>query len=98
MVCAGKRPAQIRFWSQTPMLKYRFFNDYSEGAHPSILDLMAKTNLDQEDGYGNDRICQQAEALLKQKMEDPRAAVHFVSGGTQANLIALGALLKPYES
>jgi threonine aldolase len=25
-------------------------------------------------------------------------AVHFVSGGTQANLIVLGAILKPYES
>ena len=80
------------------MLKYRFFNDYSEGAHPSILELMAKTNLDQDDGYGCDRICQQAEALLKQKLENPGAAIHFVSGGTQANLIALGSMLKPYES
>jgi threonine aldolase len=80
------------------MLKYRFFNDYSEGAHPDILDLMAKTNLDQEDGYGNDLICQQAEALLKQKIENPGAAIHFVSGGTQANLIALGSMLKLYES
>lgn len=80
------------------MLKYRFFNDYSEGAHPSILELMARTNWDQEDGYGNDRICQQAEALLKQKIKNPNAAVHFVSGGTQANLIGLGSILKPYES
>ena len=80
------------------MLKYRFYNDYSEGAHPYILELMAKTNLDQEDGYGNDLICQQAGALLKQQIENPAAAIHFVSGGTQANLIALGSMLKPYES
>ncbi len=36
------------------MYKYSFYNEYSEGAHPDILDLMAKTNLNQEDGYGND--------------------------------------------
>jgi threonine aldolase len=80
------------------MLKYRFFNDYSEGAHPSILEWLSKTNLDQEDGYGVDSICRQAETLLKQQIEDPGAAIHFISGGTQANRIALSALLKPYES
>jgi len=80
------------------MVKYRFFNDYSEGAHPSLLDLMVKTNPDQEDGYGNDTLSRQAEELLKQAVENPRAAVHFVSGGTQANLIVLASILKPYES
>jgi threonine aldolase len=80
------------------MLKYRFFNDYSEGAHPRLLELLAATNLDQEDGYGNDTLCQQAAALLLQQVENPRAAVHFISGGTQANLIALAAMLRPFES
>jgi threonine aldolase len=80
------------------MYKYRFFNDYSEGAHPSILELMAQTNLDQEDGYGYDTLSQQAEALLKQAVGNPAAAVHFVTGGTQANLIALASMLKPYQS
>ena len=36
------------------VFKYSFFNDYSEGAHPAILDLLAKTNLAQETGYGED--------------------------------------------
>ena len=80
------------------MLKHRFFNDYSEGAHPRLLELLAATNLDQEDGYGNDTLCQKAALLLQQQVENPAAAVHFISGGTQANLIALGAILKPYES
>jgi threonine aldolase len=80
------------------MLKYRFFNDYSEGAHPRLLELMVSSNSDQEDGYGNDSLSRQAEELLKQAVENPRAAVHFVSGGTQANLIVLASLLKPYES
>ena len=80
------------------MLKYRFYNDYSEGAHPRLLALLAQTNADQEDGYGNDRLCQQATGLIRQRMAAPEAAVHFISGGTQANLIGLGSLLRPYES
>src|SRR5512134_2151844 len=81
------------------MYKYRFFNDYSEGAHPSVLQLIARTNLDQEDGYGSDTLCEQAAELLRQAVGNPAAAVHFLSGGTQANLICLAALLqKSYES
>jgi threonine aldolase len=80
------------------MYKFRFFNDYSEGAHPRLLELMAATNLDQEEGYGNDSLSRQAEARIRQLLDKPEAAVHFVSGGTQANRIALAALLKPYES
>ena len=80
------------------MLKHRFFNDYSEGAHPRLLELLTATNLEQEDGYGNDTLCQKAAALILQQVENPAAAVHFISGGTQANLIALASMLKPYES
>jgi threonine aldolase len=78
--------------------QYSFFNDYSEGAHPAILELMTKTNFEQEDGYGNDRSSLAAAELLKKLTENPDAALHFVSGGTQANLIALASMLKPYES
>ncbi len=80
------------------MYKHSFFNDYSEGAHPCILELIAKTNLTQEEGYGNDSLCRQAEELIQQVIQNSQAAVHFIPGGTQANLIALGAILRPYES
>ena len=80
------------------MSKYRFCNDYAEGAHPRILELLSQCNLNQEEGYGNDSLSQQAERLLKAAIGNPQAAVHFVSGGTQANLIVLAAILKPYES
>lgn len=78
--------------------KYRFFDDYSEGAHPNILDTLSKTNLDQETGYGDDSFCVKAADILKDKIKNPKAAVHFVSSGTQANLIVLASMLKPYES
>ncbi len=80
------------------MYKYCFFNDYSEGAYPAILELLTQTNLAQEDGYGEDLFSRQAADLLRQATGSPAAAVHFVSGGTQANLIVLASLLKPFEA
>ena len=80
------------------MVSYQFLNDYSEGAHPAILELISKTNFEQEEGYGDDHFSQEAARLLKAQIENPQAAIHFVSGGTQANQIILACLLKPYES
>ncbi len=31
-----------------------FKNDYSEGAHPRVLEALIRTNLEQTDGYGED--------------------------------------------
>lgn len=77
---------------------FSFFNDYSEGAHPAILAALQASNLTQETGYGEDSLSLKATELIKNKVGDPNAAVHFVSGGTQANLIVLAAILKPYEA
>ncbi len=78
--------------------QYSFFNDYSEGAHPQILAALSHSNLIQEPGYGNDSICREAVSLLQEKIGNPEADIHFVSGGTQANLLAFSAMLQPYES
>lgn len=77
--------------------KYSFFNDYSEGAHPNILEALQKTNLTQETGYGEDSISIEASKLIKEKLENPNANIHFVSGGTQSNLIVLASMLKTFE-
>ena len=38
-----------------------YFNcDYTEGAHPHILEKMQETNLEQTIGYGEDEYCEQA--------------------------------------
>jgi threonine aldolase len=79
-------------------MKYSFLDDYSEGAHPHIIKTLLSTNLVQETGYGDDKYSKNAAELIKGIIENPTAAVHFVSGGTQANMIALAAMLKPYES
>ena len=79
------------------MKKYSFKNDYSEGAHPSILNRLIETNLDQQIGYGLDDYCNEARELIQEKI-DKKVNIHFVSGGTQANLIVISSILKPYES
>lgn len=79
-------------------LKYFFFDDYSEGAHPRILEAFSRTNLQQERGYGRDSFALEAERLIKEKIEKPEAQVYFVASGTHANLICVSSLLKPYES
>lgn len=79
------------------MKKYSFKNDYSEGAHPTILEKLITTNLQQQIGYGEDDYCNEASKLIKTEIKK-EAAIHFVSGGTQANLIVISAILKPHES
>ena len=80
------------------MAKYSFKDDYSEGAHPKILEALSRTNLLQEVGYGEDNYCKEAIKLMRQKIQNPKADIHFVSGGTQANLIVISSILKAYES
>ncbi len=79
-------------------MKYSFKNDYSEGAHPRILDALITTNLAQQNGYGLDEYCLNAEKIIQQKINNESSKVHFVSGGTQANLIVISAFLRPHES
>lgn len=79
-------------------ISYSFKNDYSEGAHSNILNALFDTNLEQQDGYGEDYYCLEAAKLIKKKLYNPNAHIHFVSGGTQANLIVISSILQPYES
>ena len=72
-------------------------DDYSEGAHPEILEAIAVANAGQELGYGEDSYCIRAAEAIRVAFGAPEAAVHFVTGGTQANLTILGALLRPHE-
>lgn len=77
---------------------YSFRNDYSEGAHPKVLEALTKTNLEQTRGYGLDPRCREAAELIRTLCAAPEADVHFLMGGTQTNLLAIEALTKPYEA
>ncbi len=79
-------------------MKYSFCNDYSEGTHPKILEALTQNNDSQETGYGEDRFSMEAQALIRNACGRQDVDVHFVSGGTQANMIALASMLESYES
>jgi threonine aldolase len=79
-------------------MKYSFKNDYSEGAHPSILEALSASNFEQQNGYCDDLYSTEAKNLIRKKIQNPDAEVFFLSGGTQANLIAIAAMLRPFES
>jgi len=77
---------------------YSFKNDYSEGAHPNILNALIQTNLMQAEGYGYDPYTSEAITYIKQKMKRDDVDIHLLQGGTQTNLIAISAFLRPHEA
>ncbi|MEE9361601.1 MAG: aminotransferase class I/II-fold pyridoxal phosphate-dependent enzyme [Cellulophaga sp.] len=80
------------------MTKYSFLNDYSEGAHPKILEVLVSSNMLQQTPYGDDDFSNRAKSLIKDKIGNQDVDVFFVSSGTQANLIVISAALKSHES
>lgn len=75
-----------------------FLNDYSEGAHPRVLQALTDTNMAVSSGYGEDEYCAAAADRLKSVFACPDADVHFLVGGTQTNLVAAAAFLRPWEA
>ena len=49
-------------------MKYSFRNDYSEGAHPQVLQALTDTNTLQTCGYGLDDFCTQAAAQIRARV------------------------------
>lgn len=77
---------------------YMFTNDYSEGAHSKVLDLMVKTNLEQNIGYGKDIHSDRAKGYIRELIQDKEAAIHFIPGGTHTNLLAISSFLRPHQA
>jgi len=77
---------------------YSFKNDYSEGAHPRILQALLDTNLVQDEGYGEDQFSLQAVGLIKERLGRQDVDIHLLPGGTQTNFTAISAFLRPHEA
>ena len=75
----------------------RFESDYLEGALPEIMQRLSETNFEQTAGYGNDPYCAMAAEKIKKECGATDAAVHFIVGGTQTNLIVIAAALRTYQ-
>ena len=76
-----------------------FRNDYSELAAPEVMEHLAEYAGTQIVGYGLDEhSARAAEYILRDfGLTKDEAEVHFVLGGTQANMVAISYFLRPYE-
>ena len=74
-----------------------FNSDYTEGAHPKILQKLNETNLVQTVGYGEDEYCEEAKSLIQKACNDTSVGVHFLVGGTQTNAVVIAATLRPHQ-
>ncbi len=77
---------------------YSFRNDYSEVAHPRILELLSKYSLEANVGYGEDVHSHRAKELIKKLIKKDNADIHFIPMGTQTNLIAISSFLRPHQA
>ena len=74
-----------------------FTCDYTEGAHPAILEALLHTNMDQQPGYGEDRYTAAARARISEACGCPRARVFLLVGGTQTNFTVIATMLRDYQ-
>lgn len=74
-----------------------FRNDYSEGAHPSVLEALSRSNLETSCGYSLDPFCAGAADTVRRVFACPQADVHFMVGGTITNTTVIAAALRPWE-
>ena len=75
-----------------------FLSDYSQGAHPKVLEALERTNLEHTDGYGLDPHCERAAGMVRELIGREDCAVHMMIGGTSCNITLIAAALRPYES
>ena len=75
-----------------------FHNDYNEMCHPRILAKMTAAACKPMTGYGIDDSCASAASMIRKLCEKDDVAVHFLTGGTQTNLIVIAAALRPHQA
>lgn len=73
-----------------------FASDNTSGAHPRILDAMARANRGAAPSYGEDAYTQDAVACLRDAF-GPSARPWFVFLGTAANVLGLKSVLRPQD-
>lgn len=74
-----------------------FGSDNHSGVHPAFLEAIARVNVEHVAAYGVDDFSKKAEAAI-QKMFGGNARSLFVFNGTGANVIALRAMMTPWQS
>ena len=75
-----------------------FLSDYSQGAHPKVMEALERTNLEHSDGYGLDEHCARAAEMIRSLIGISECDVHMMVGGTPCNLTFIAAALRPFEA
>lgn len=75
-----------------------FVNDYSENAHPKILEALVQTNYEGNPAYSSDEHTKRAIEYIRKKLESDTVDVQILMGGTQTNLVVFAAFLRPHEA
>jgi len=74
-----------------------FGSDNHAGVHPDVLAAIVEANAGYATAYGDDPVTARATALFRQHFGD-HVEVFPVFNGTGANVVSLGAMLRPYEA
>lgn len=74
-----------------------FRNDYSELAHPRIIEALTRNQNEQNTPYGLDEHSKNAEKMILNKFNSKEGKVFFLAGGTQTNMLFISSVLKHYE-
>lgn len=75
-----------------------FMSDYTEGAHPRVLENLIKNNMVSLPGYGADELTEAAKARIMSACGRDDLQIQFLSGGTQTNQIAISTMLNTDEA
>lgn len=75
-----------------------FGSDNNSGVHPQIMQAIVDANRNHAIGYGDDLWTERAKDALRQLIELDDVEPFFVFNGTGANVIALQACVRPFNS
>ncbi len=75
-----------------------FLSDYTEGAHPKVLEKLCENNMLSLPGYGADVCCDAAKDKIRAACHKDDLQVWFLTGGTQTNQVVISTMLRQYHS
>lgn len=72
-------------------------SDNHSGVHPRIMAAIQAVNLGFAPSYGTDRVSEYAHTIFRKHFGE-QTETYFCFNGTAANVLAIGALIEPFES
>lgn len=80
------------------MEKLNFLNDYDELCCPEVINKINNLMSEKNHPYMNDCHTEEAANLIRNKIRNQNAEIIFLMTGTQTNLVAASAFLRPHEA